>query len=54
MKRAVIVLLLLIANALVSANKDRPSDETPRETKVAQASSLQYSAAGKLEACATL
>jgi len=56
MKRAVVVLLLLIANAVVSANKHPQREKPPsiHGANVAQASSLQSPESGKLEACTTL
>ena len=53
MNRAVVVLLLLIANAIVHSSKvDRP-EERVRETNVAQASSVQP-APRELETCVRL
>ena len=40
MRRAIVVLLLLIANALFGSHKVRTTNEAPRATEVAQAASL--------------
>ena len=41
MRRAVVVLLLLIANALFGSNKSKTAPEVHPATSLAQASSLQ-------------
>ena len=41
MRRAIVVLLLLIANALFGSNKVKTAPEAPRAQEVAQASSSQ-------------
>jgi len=54
MKRAVVVLLLLIANAIFGSSKIKIADEAPAAAKVAQASSVQSPPENKLGVCATL
>jgi len=54
MKRLSVILLLLIANAIVSSSRDYLAEEPAPEAKVAQTSSLHWAEDYKLEGCTTL
>lgn len=54
MKRAVVVLLLLIANAVVSPSKSNPPAAAPSPREIAQNSSLPNLEPSKSETCLPL